>query len=1274
MIELGCKARSWSVKWGRPILRAKGTGMSGRSGGTAILYKYPWAPVMSSDADESLALDLSAKGHNWQLVLFEDILSKSRLLLGVYYGHPAEKRATLNDLGVLGRFMRNAPWGAVLGGDFNLSDDDPLAPEISGDIVDVAPWFHSWAPTHHSNHGSTRLDRIFCTAGLQSHMMRYWIDEEHYFPSHSMINVELSTVMKEIWVHVAAPPLTSTTRALPEQGPNLQNYLMRWTQKIKETNDVDELYVHWRATAQRGKVVSPRMELASPLRSRTSLSTRKLINFLHLVRRMHSLAVTGKYPTQQDWDRLARAAKPLGHRYGVPSFEHFATAGEDKVVAEVLKCTLDHYEAILKCEQMQSKVTGQQDYRIKAMQHGGVNATMSRMLSDKSLNAWLKIQRGAQVITQPEEVLQEIHHAWLSLYGSAEELNVDAWCAKHLTYCDAVQQVELPPITVEDLKKALATKKEHSAPGPDSWRVAELRQLPDEAWCQFVELMGLAEHYGTLPETMTYAWMADLAKDTTPVPATSVRPISLTSVVYRAYIAARTRHLQSWSQSQFHKWQRAYVPGRSPYKDMFGVAAKMDVAALRREGHQYLAVVSLDATKAFPSANRSVMWRVLKHHGFPVALSNMVESLHKRGWVKHRYGGRLVLQESFQLHTGVHQGCGASVLGFNALLLPLCFQLEARFEGLQAVVYADDISLVAVSKKQVVLATQYVQDYLNELGIRLNPLKTQVWLNDEQQQDPIVVQNQQVRPKKQNKILGMQLGPTDQVKLVDSASVMVSECRRAAERLHGVRIPLAHKAAAVAGILMPRLMWQPWRLLLDQRVVATLRCLLLKALMPHIAQGARSSAMAMIHLQKSHRLDPLVTTIWSLVKALLHLDHRDRGVLYEAYPAKWEPASPLTTLAWYLRTMGGHLTENEWILECGIRASLYPSSLEKGHVAQWQHDWRAAIRHAALQLGTQQRREFQELKSQALDIDASLEWYRALPPSRLRGLLDVVLTGALLTKHRTMRRHNDKEQRCQCGALDTEVHRYWHCPRWEASRQEVDVDMSRQPYVTQCTGLVVMNSGLSSHQIKKMQYHMTNVVAATAKDHLGSEDHYMHDEEERETVAEQYVHEELTPDAARNRGKYGDHDDNHEMRRHDVVAADAASLSHVDVQHGQDQSARASGTKRPHRQFAATAAEIEALPPHIAYGVRTCTADTTYERKLLSCRVCGGVGGALARQFIKNHENCAGHPYLASPATPTMTAQERRLVDVAVGIEGEDRQSKRRRTLAAKAIMVDTWR
>ena len=432
---------------------------------------------------------------------------------------------------------------------------------------------------------------------------------------------------------------------------------------------------------------------------------------------------------------------------------------------------------------------------------------------------------------------------------------------------------------------------------------------------------------------------------------------------------------------------------------------------------------------------------------------------------------------------------------------------------------------------------------------------------------------------------------------------------------------------------------------------------------------------------------------------MLFLEGNERNILFEAYSSEWLPASPITTLAWYLRRMGGQLTEQAWWLPCGLSARLYPDTMDKEHVSQWQHSWRVAIRHAALTLGTQQRREFSELRQFALDEDLSFAWFRRLPPSRLKGVLAVVLMGGLLTKHRTQRRKGEQAQKCRCGEVDTEVHRFWYCSRWNTLRTHVCVRVEDQPYITQCTGLILRNSGLNQMQVQKMQELMTKVAEATSQDHLDSaeqEEEKMHCEDQMELVG---MEEHCAPEdqcdnvegqsstrAGEDAGPRDTGSDTHSgaqlcnedidrTQRPDVMTAvDVTPLSHVNRQHGDDHPSRARGVKRQHRQFEATADEIEALPPHINVGVRTCTADSTYERKLLSCRVCGGVGGALARQFIANHQSCARHPFVSSPAMPTMTAEERRLVDRAVGISGSDRQSKRRRTTAARAIMVDTWR
>ena len=115
-----------------------------------------------------------------------------------------------------------------------------------------------------------------------------------------------------------------------------------------------------------------------------------------------------------------------------------------------------------------------------------------------------------------------------------------------MRYAPQQPEFQLEPLTGKDLYVTLQHKKKHTAPGQDSWRVRELLALPSSAWDQLASVLNESERRGVLPCAMTAVWMADLAKSEDPSPPLSIRPISITSVIYRAYVGTRTRQLQGF--------------------------------------------------------------------------------------------------------------------------------------------------------------------------------------------------------------------------------------------------------------------------------------------------------------------------------------------------------------------------------------------------------------------------------------------------------------------------------------------------------------------------------------------------------------------------------------------------------------------------------------------------------------------------------------------------------------------------------------------------------
>ena len=158
------------------------------------------------------------------------------------------------------------------------------------------------------------------------------------------------------------------------------------------------------------------------------------------------------------------------------------------------------------------------------------------------------------------------------------------------------------------------------------------------------------------------------------------------------------------------------------------------------------------------------------------------------GDVRHRFAGKIVGPAPFRMRSGIHQGCSVSVLGFNALLLPLCFRLQKVHPSIKAVIYADDITITAGSEVLLHQAAREAESYLQSIGINLNPGKTQLWTS-KKLEEKVKLKGKEVNEVIALKVLGMDLAPGTTQRLGIADHPMVVACKKAAAVMSGLPIP-----------------------------------------------------------------------------------------------------------------------------------------------------------------------------------------------------------------------------------------------------------------------------------------------------------------------------------------------------------------------------------------------------------------------------------------------------------------------------------------------------
>ena len=157
----------------------------------------------------------------------------------------------------------------------------------------------------------------------------------------------------------------------------------------------------------------------------------------------------------------------------------------------------------------------------------------------------------------------------------------------------------------------------------------------------------------------------------------------------------------------------------------------------------------VDYEKAFDSVDRTSLWKLLRHYGVPDKIVSLIRNSYEGMSCKVVHGQQL--SESFQVQTGVRQGC---------LLSPFLFLLaidwimkETTSQGrngirwtlmgpntqLDDLDFADDLALLSSTRQQMQVKTNIRAEKSAQIGQHVNTVKTKVMRVNNQSQEPISV-------------------------------------------------------------------------------------------------------------------------------------------------------------------------------------------------------------------------------------------------------------------------------------------------------------------------------------------------------------------------------------------------------------------------------------------------------------------------------------------------------------------------------------------------------
>ena len=208
------------------------------------------------------------------------------------------------------------------------------------------------------------------------------------------------------------------------------------------------------------------------------------------------------------------------------------------------------------------------------------------------------------------------------------------------------------------------------------------------------------------------------------------RPIAISSVLYKIYAKILTNRLTSWLEANkiIPEEQGGFRKQRSAEDQIFTLRETIS----NHKGKLYTAF--LDVSKAYDAVLRKALWLKLRAYGVTEPMVEAIQSLYHgvKGAVK--CGDKL--SPWFDILSGVRQGCPMSPMLYATFTQDLISDLKKEggvtIQGvtssvkISALMYADDIVIIAKSKQELQHMLDCVSDYARQWGFRHNLEKSEV--------------------------------------------------------------------------------------------------------------------------------------------------------------------------------------------------------------------------------------------------------------------------------------------------------------------------------------------------------------------------------------------------------------------------------------------------------------------------------------------------------------------------------------------------------------------
>ena len=264
-----------------------------------------------------------------------------------------------------------------------------------------------------------------------------------------------------------------------------------------------------------------------------------------------------------------------------------------------------------------------------------------------------------------DEIDELVRKAWEPIVAKHKGKEPD-WAVFFERYKKYIKKhpMKLEELTGKRLKKATKKWKARNSAGADSVLVEEIRNQPDWLWDDLAQLFTIVEDTGEWPEVILSALGSLIPKAPGKTKALELSPVTLMSLLYRLWGAARIEELMAWQLEWIPDGLRGFRKDAGTADINVELALKIEAAVATGET---LVGVSFDYSKCFDPIPWSILFGVLEESGLHPRLLGPLRTMYTRLRRRWKIGRKGVGQE-WSAANGILQGCGIPVVLLNCLV------------------------------------------------------------------------------------------------------------------------------------------------------------------------------------------------------------------------------------------------------------------------------------------------------------------------------------------------------------------------------------------------------------------------------------------------------------------------------------------------------------------------------------------------------------------------------------------------------------------------------